>query len=301
MTAMTFVNTLAGIGWDPEIRGLLTVVVGVAVLMGSVYLLLATNIGNRLGFMLSLAGFFGWMVILGLFWWIKPSATGPAGDPPKWVVEEVNYGDLEQAILPEAHDLDASDLPAPEELRELTPEEFEGVAEEEERYLNEWKLIPESDTSYGEAKATVDAELTNGNYLGIDASSDYVGLYAFETGGKPERSGDSVVDRIGNKITNSLRITHPPHYALIQLCPTTLESRPEAAEPGQPPPSLECDSDADVISVIMERDLGQRRTLPALITIVSALLFGLLCYMLHVRDRVVIEHRSAPLPATTGS
>jgi hypothetical protein len=297
---MTLVNTLAGIGWNPEIRGLLVVVVGVVVLMGSVYLLLATNIGNRLGFMLALTGFFGWMVILGLFWWIRPSATGPAGSPPKWVVEEVNYGDLQQAILTEAHDLDTSELPSTEDLRELTPAQFEDVAVEEEKLLNEWKLIPESDTSYGEAKATVDAELTNGNYLGIDASSDYIGLYAFETGGKPERSGDSLVDRIGHKITNTLRITHPPHYALIQLCPTTLDSRPEAAEPGQPPPTLECDRDADVISVVMVRDLGQRRTLPALITTISALLFGLLCYMLHVRDRVVIEHRSAPLPVTTG-
>jgi hypothetical protein len=29
-------------------------------------------------------------------------------------------------------------------------------------------------------------------------------------------------------------------------------------------------------------------------------MFGLLCAMLHARDRVVAEHRSAPLPAPTG-
>lgn len=298
---MTLTHTLAGIGWDPQIRGILVVAVGVVVLMGSVYLLLATNVGNRLGFMLALAGFFGWMTILGLFWWIKPSATGPAGDPPKWVVEEVNHGDLSQAILGEAHDLDTSDLPSPAELRELTPEQFEEVAVEEEQFLNEWKLIPESDTAYGEAKAVVDAELTNGNYLGLDASSDYVGTYAFETGGKPSRDGDSVLERIGHHITNTFaHPTSPPHYAIVQVCPTTLDSRPEAALPGQAPPTPECDESADTISVIMVRDLGQRRTLPALITIISGLLFGLLCYMLHVRDRVVAEHRSAPLPAPTG-
>jgi hypothetical protein len=298
---MTLTHTLAGIGWEPEIRGLLTVAVGVAVLMGSVYLLLATNLGNRLGFMVALAAFFGWMTILGVFWWIKPSATGPAGDPPRWEVEEVNYGDLSQAILGEAHDLDTSDLPSPADLRALTPAEFEQVAAEEEPLLNEWKLIPESDTAYGEAKATVDAELTNGNYLGIDASSDYVGTYAFETGGKPVREGDGVLDRIAYKFTSTFaHPTHPTHYAIVQVCPTTLETRPEAAAPGEAPPTAECDESADTISVIMVRDLGQRRTLPALITIISGLLFGLLCYMLHVRDRVVVEHRSAPLPAPTG-
>jgi hypothetical protein len=298
---MTLTHTLAGIAWDPEIRGLLTVLVGTVVLMGSVYLLLATNLGNRLGFMVALAAFFGWMTILGLFWWIRPSATGPAGDPPAWEVEEVNYGDLGQAILDEAHDLDTSNLPPPEELRQLTPDEFEEVADEEEQFLNEWKIIPEADTAYGEAKAVVDAELTDGNYLGIDASSDYVGTYAFETGGKPPREGDGMLDRIGNKlVTTFAHPTSPPHYAIVQVCPTTPESRPEAAEPGEAPPTPVCDEGADTVSVIMERDLGQRRMLPALITIISGLLFGLLCYMLHVRDRVVIEHRSAPLPAPTG-
>jgi hypothetical protein len=297
---MTLTHTLAGIAYDPQIRGILVVAVGVVVLMGSVYLLLATNLGNRLGFMLALTGFFGWMTILGMFWWIRPSATGPAGDPPKWVVEEVNYGDLSQAILDKARDLDPSDLPSPADLRVLTPAKFEDVATEEEQHLHEWKLIPESDTAYGEAKAVVDAELTNGNYLGIAASSDYVGTYAFETGGKPERKGDSMLDRIGYKITDTLHITSPAHYAIVQVCPTTLDSRPEAAAVGQKPPTPECDESADTISVIMVRDLGQRRTLPALVTIISGLMFGLLCYMLHVRDRVVIEHRSAPLPAPTG-
>jgi hypothetical protein len=38
---------------------------------------------------------------------------------------------------------------------------------------------------------------------------------------------------------------------------------------------------------------------PALVTIISLLCFGVLCYMLHVRDRRVIQNRSAPLPAPT--
>ena len=39
------VTTFAGIAWDPHIRGVLAVLTGVAVLCGSVYLLLGTNLG----------------------------------------------------------------------------------------------------------------------------------------------------------------------------------------------------------------------------------------------------------------
>ena len=38
--------------------------------MGSIYLLLATNIGARLGLLVVLAGLFGWLSILTLTWWI---------------------------------------------------------------------------------------------------------------------------------------------------------------------------------------------------------------------------------------
>ncbi|HEY3144641.1 MAG TPA: hypothetical protein VGJ86_26150 [Acidimicrobiales bacterium] len=296
---MNLSTLLAGIAWDPTIKGILVVAVGVAVLMGSVYLLLLTNLGHRLGFLLALSAFFGWMTILGLFWWIKPSATGPAGRVPSWEVEEINTGDLPQAELEDARDLDTSNLPDPDVINKATAEEFGKLAAEEEPQLAGWRLLAPSDPARGEAQAVVDETLTAGDYPGIDATSDYTTTYAFETGGKPERKSDSVFDRIANKVTNTIRITHPPHYAIVQVCLTTPESRPEAAEAGQKPPPLVCDQTTDTISVVLVRDLGERRTLPALITLISGMIFGLLCYMLHVRDRVVMEHRSAPLPAPT--
>jgi hypothetical protein len=297
---MTLSAILAGIAWDPQIRGFLTVVVGVAVLMGSIYLLLGTNLGNRLGFMLALTGFFGWMVILGLFWWVKPSATGPQGRVPAWEAEEINTGDLSQAHLAEAREIDTSQLPDPATLDEATADEFEAIAAEEELSLAGWSLIAASDPSRGEAQAVVDEVLTDGSYPGIDASTDYVTQYAFEIGGKPERQSDGVFDRVANKITNSLRITSPSHYAVVQVCLTTPGSRPEAAQPGEAPPSPECDTGTETISVVLLRDLGQVRLLPALVTLASGLIFGVLCYMLHVRDRRVEEHRSAPLPTPIG-
>jgi len=80
------VHMLAGLGWDPEIRGLLTVVLGLAVLGGSVWLLLVTNTGTRLGSLIALAGFFGWMFVMGIFWWIY--GIGWVGAAPSWEVED---------------------------------------------------------------------------------------------------------------------------------------------------------------------------------------------------------------------
>ena len=49
-------STLLAIGWEPEIRGAIVVMIGVVVLMGSVYLILGSNVGARLGLLISLAG-----------------------------------------------------------------------------------------------------------------------------------------------------------------------------------------------------------------------------------------------------
>ena len=293
----TLPGVIAGIAWDPEIRGILAVLVGTVVLGGSVYLLMATNIGTRLGFMLALAALFGWMTIHGLTWWIFPPGNGPAGRQPAWEIEEVNRGDLTQAALDEARDLDASGLPAPEEIAELTPEQVEEISERDADRLSEWTLLPEGDAARGEAQTTVDAYLAEGNIAGLSTTDTYVYLYAFETGGKPERDGDTIWDRVSNRVANTLRITHPPHYAIVQLQPAI----PQEEVAGQAPPAPEPDPNADVISVVLERDLGQRRLPAALVTLGSGAVFGLLCVMLHKRDQLVAEHRSAPLPVTTGS
>jgi len=49
---MSSALTLA-VTWDPFIRGIIVVLIGVGVLCGSVYLLLLTNLGARLGFLIS--------------------------------------------------------------------------------------------------------------------------------------------------------------------------------------------------------------------------------------------------------
>ena len=50
---MQMIALIAGLAWDPEIRGFLAVLTGIVVLMGSVWLILSTNSGTRLGTLLA--------------------------------------------------------------------------------------------------------------------------------------------------------------------------------------------------------------------------------------------------------
>jgi hypothetical protein len=294
---MAVTTVLAGIAWDPEIRGILSVLVGVVVLMGSVYLLLGTNLGQRLGFMVALAAAFGWLTIHGAMWLIYPPGTGPAGRAPAWEVQEIVYGDLSASLLDQAHDLDPSALPPPEAVDELTVEEVDALNEEIGAELDGWDVLAASDTARGEAQTTVDAVLGEGTIPGLEDPESRVYTYAFETGGKPGPESGAVVDRVTNRIANTLRITHPPHYAVVQFQPAVDPGEPA---PGEAPPTPEADEDAQVVSAVLVRDLGERRLPAALIVAGSGMMLGLLCAMMHQRDRRVVEHRSAPVPATTG-
>ncbi|HEX6167084.1 MAG TPA: hypothetical protein VFZ30_09875 [Acidimicrobiales bacterium] len=294
---MELVPTLAGIAWTPEIRGILAVATGIVVLMGSVYLLLATNLAHRLGFLVALAAVFGWLTIHGLVWWLYPPGTGPAGRGPEWEVREIVYGELSASRFDAVHGIDTSGLPSAEDLDDLTPEQVAEVSEEHEDELDGWTLLAASDASRGEAQTAVDAVLAEGAVPGLEDDTARVFTYTFETGGKPERESDAVVDRVTNRVTNTLRLTHPTHYAVAQLQPAV---DPGELPPGQPAPTPEADEDAQAVSAVLVRDIGQRRVVPAGVAVGSGLIFGLLCVMLHQRDRHAAANRAAPLPATTG-
>jgi len=183
---METLELIAGLAWDPEIRGFMAVFAGVITLMGSVWLLLAANTGTRLGTLIALTGFFGWMTIMAAVWWIY--GIGWAGQAPTWQLQEINIGDLEQAALDEATALpNPDDLPSAFELAvdsgdavanaefglvtrdTLTPDQTEGltsaeidmlVAEEQARNeattLSELAAVAPSVTSEAEASGRVD-------------------------------------------------------------------------------------------------------------------------------------------------
>ena len=294
---MSIAPVLAGIAWDPQIRGFLAVLVGVVVLLGSVYLLLLTNLGTRLGFLIASAAFWGWLFLMGAVWWIYGN-VGMLGETPHWVVTEVVYPGTEDSGYEEVRALDSSDLPPPDELAELEEEDLEGTRAEYEPSLEGWKLLPESNPAFGEAKAAVDEHFASepDEELDIDAAEDYVTVYSFERGGKEKLSDDpdpSRLDRIWHKLyTTFWQLRHPPRYAVIQV-QRVIE---QEAEPGQAPPTPTADEDTPVVTVVMERDLGDVRFPGAMLTISSGIMFWITCAVLHRRDQQVAEVRGM-LPA----
>ena len=122
---MHALNVLAAEGiknrdlWYPTILGVLVVIAAVALFMGTVYIILATNVGSRLGFLISVAGLSGFMVLLSLLWLTNPSPVNTLkGRIPAWkAVEAIDSGDIArskiaavQQINDKGHDLPQTDL-----------------------------------------------------------------------------------------------------------------------------------------------------------------------------------------------
>lgn len=292
-------NVLAGIAFDPTIRGILSVLVGVVVLMGSIYLILATNTGNRLGFLLSLTGFFGWMAIMGIVWWIY--GIGMLGAAPSWQVVEYNANETSEATTPAVRDLDLSVLPQGtdgvdyEKLVDLSENDvaaFDVIENGLEDATGGWKFLPASDPSRGEAEATVSANLPECATcpFGIDAASDYIVLGGFEVGGKKGLPDNpNRLDRFKNEFAQAVQFKHPKHYAVIQV-QKVIE---QTAQPGQAPPLPIADESEPIISVVMIRDIGDKRFPSAVITLASGLMFVLLCWILHERERTLEANLAA--------
>lgn len=119
---MQFASMLVGaIGFDPEIRGILVLLVGVVVLMGSVFLILSTNSGARAAFLLLMSGTFSWMVMMGLLWTIY--GIGFIGRAPAWMATDINFSrDTPVSQVPELEQIPpAEDLPNAVELLDQHP------------------------------------------------------------------------------------------------------------------------------------------------------------------------------------
>jgi hypothetical protein len=295
----TLAVVLAGIAYDPEIRGVLVTVVSAGILCGSVYLLLSTNIGARLGFQVALAGLFGWMTLLCLFWWIY--GVGAVGTLPSWRVEEINIGNLAEAQLEEARGLVPDNLPSAEDILADNPDVAAEFEEGDVPTLSEIAALPDlpeevhdqltdlegdwdvlSQAAIGDAQAAADAALISGEGgLQFTAATDYVLVDGFTRGGKPKREGDGLWDRFTNKVTNSLRVLNPPHHVVIQVQTSESQAVPEGSAPLPARP----DPDEPVVSVIMVRDLGTRRLPPAAMTFIFGALFAVTCSALHSRDK----------------
>ena len=74
--------------WNPYLKGALITAFAVGLFVGSAYLLLYTDVGSRLGFLLTAAAFTGWMAINSLAWVSSQFPQGPKGAEPSWKAKE---------------------------------------------------------------------------------------------------------------------------------------------------------------------------------------------------------------------
>jgi hypothetical protein len=140
-----------------KLRGYAIVFFAVSLFCGSIYLLLSTNLGARLGFLVAFASLSGFLMMLGLIWFTNLTPLNALhGPPPHWVVKEVvdNPG---QAKTEKARDIQTT-----------------GVA-----------LDP---AAQGDVKATVDSTVTaeGSPYKLYNSATDYVVVGARKIGGGGE-------------------------------------------------------------------------------------------------------------------
>ena len=109
--------------WNPTILGVLVVISAIGLFCGSTYLLLATNLGARLGFLVAFASLTGFMVLLTTLWWTSGNSgiDPPHGHSPSWKVVEI-VSDPSQSKIPAVRDIAQDGTPANEvQLGNLRP------------------------------------------------------------------------------------------------------------------------------------------------------------------------------------
>jgi hypothetical protein len=186
--------------WNPTIIGVLTFVSALVLFCGSVYLLLGTNMGARLGFLVAMAALTGFMLLLAALWWTSGSSgiDPPHGASPTWHVVEV-VDSLDASEIEEVRDIADQGKPIPtEQLTNLKASIDAG-------------LVTAAEGEHGgEPPEQPFARFSEAGEFLIDADH----LESFERGG-------------GTKNV----FWHHPRYAAVQLCEVQANSVPPVCDP----------------------------------------------------------------------
>ncbi|HWJ97892.1 MAG TPA: hypothetical protein VNQ33_07005 [Acidimicrobiales bacterium] len=308
-------SLLAALAWDPGFRGILTVAVAVAILCGSVFLILATNNGARLGFLLALTGFCGWMFVLGTIW--SMYGIGWKGSAPTWKVVDVvrsepGSGEIVSSLeaaeslplpdeLPDAVELRdsskvfAENFPATQrdpkvgDLVSIDDPEAKELKEKINAQVAPWRILETSNKYTGETQAFVSTALGPDGQAIFESASDYVVLDSFLVGGKKARTDNSTIGRVRWKLGSIVNQSPPDLYAAVQLQAVI----PQETKDGQAPPTPVANPKADIITVVLKRIDGHHLRRNAIgMTIFMGAATAVLCSMLHRRDKLAQVQRA---------
>lgn len=305
-------NLLGAMAWDPGFRGLLTTVLSVLVLCGSVALIASTNTGARLGSLLSVSALFGWLAVMGVIWALY--GIGWKGESPSWKMKDVVVGAPAESSIDTARSLPLpgdGTLPDAAEMRDADPELAEefgvdkkeptlgeflplkpGLEDELNDKLGPWHIFSISDGYTGELQSATDVAVGSDGQDLFGSTSEYVYLDAFWSGGNKKRTDDSIIGRIKYKALQPFDLFHDPFLAAVQIQATI----PQETKPGQAPPPPVRDADSPIYTVVFERDRGNLRQPAIFFTIFCTIVFAATADMLHRRDKLAQAQRAA----TTG-
>jgi len=244
--------------WYPTILGFLVVTFAIVLFCGSVYMLLATNLGARLGFLIAFTALMGFMVILTSLWITTASPLNTLkGRIPKWEPLEL-VSDPTKAKTEEVQDIESKG-------RKVGAAEAANVKASVDENLVRVEALPgEEQSAEEQARAA--------RFAKFGEVTDYTVVNTYELGGSKPNPLD-------------FEITHTPLFAVVEFCEVE-EPDPIKFPFGTPPPEPTCDESSENRGfLVMERDLGSLRVPPIVAWIGSILLFGLGLLALHWRER----------------
>jgi hypothetical protein len=252
--------------WYPTILGVLVVVAGIVLFCGSIYVLLGTNLGARLGFLVAFTGLTGFMVLLTLLWCTTASPLNTLkGSLPSWKIEQV-VTDISKAKLDTARTIVSK-------ANRVDPTEASNVKAAVDAGLITKVALP-----------TAPVEAHANDFAKFEDVTKYQVLQTWETGGSHPQFWKG-------------EFTHSQKVAVAQFCEVVPQDATEKAQGFAPPPP-ECASDARGY-VILTRDLGSVRLPPFIAFLTSSILFALGLLMLHWREKDQMEAEAAEAEATT--
>jgi hypothetical protein len=238
--------------WYPTILGVLVVIAAVVLFLGTIYVLLGTNLGARLGFLVAFTGLAGFMVVLTLLWCTTASPLNTLkGRIPQWKVQEV-VSAPEKSKTSDVHGIEQK-----QNIADLT--EASNV-----KAAVDAALVTKVSTP------TVEYTPNDNRFANFGAVTEYTILQTWTIGGSNPQFWKG-------------EFSHTPEYAVVQFCQVQQVEQPF----GLPPLPPECDNSADAKAgyVVLYRDLGSLR-FPAFVALfISICLFALGLLALHWREK----------------
>jgi hypothetical protein len=236
-------------------------------------------VGGRLGFLLIAAGLTGMLCLLSLLW-MPLASTADVGRPNSWHVLEVVTGNYASQVTVKT----AASLPV-NNLGSVKPPVT--ALKTKHWYFpfqscndNAWHKFDPSLISDPESASDTILANTSGALLGpqvtspFSATTDYVYIDGYQKG---QNSGCLfAISR--HKIY--LPFARGAHVVVLRVLPAL-----PTLNLGGAPPAPQPDKSKPYTYVIMERNLGSVRQPQALLAISMGIIFLVICYILHTREK----------------